>query len=299
MSIKSIDECVKIKQLVEGNELYHYTSAAGIMGIIEFNKFWVSRSNFLNDESELNYIYEVIERVCKKNINDFKAYNQLLETIQRKRESEDYYYESLENRMKKGYYILSFSTRKDSITLWSEYSNFRGYSMAFDYKLLIERILTQNPGLACWHGQVIYDTEEQDHLIIEALLNTRRNHSKSNLNNRDFERWAEDFMKICTIYSMFFKKECFKEECEYRIVFLACHETCEKDYLKMNFREKEGILIPYIEIDVTNNEQLLPMLSLIVAPKNSMNLGVRGITYFLQSKGYSVPVIKSNIPLRY
>ena len=37
--------------LTEGDKLYHYTSAAGLKGIVE-KEFWVTESHFLNDRSE-------------------------------------------------------------------------------------------------------------------------------------------------------------------------------------------------------------------------------------------------------
>lgn len=312
---KSMDEWIKIKQLTKDAVIYHYTSAPGIMGIIEYNKFWVSRSDFLNDESELNYIHTVIESVCTNLIQDIALRNIVLDKIHDKKQREDYHYEYPKNRMQKGYYILSFSTREDSITLWSEYANFRGYCITFDYNNLIQEVLKQNKNLLAWHGSVIYNVEEQEKYIIEALTQTApamlqkdfdqiitgyyQNQQDDDF-NREFEALIDNFMMICTIYSMFFKQECFKEEYEYRIVFLACHNNISRECnTEMKFREKDGVLMPYIEVEITNDKVALPIRAIVAAPQNSMNLGVRGIEYFLQSKGYNTPVRKSKIPLRY
>jgi hypothetical protein len=41
--------------------LYHYTTPAGLLGIIENNKLWATHINYLNDATELGYARELIE----------------------------------------------------------------------------------------------------------------------------------------------------------------------------------------------------------------------------------------------
>jgi hypothetical protein len=90
---------------------------------------------------------------------------------------------------------------------------------------------------------------------------------------------------------MFFKNEAFSEEQEYRFVFRKNRSTV------VYFREKDGFLIPYIKIQLS--QEHLPVRELVVAPQNHIDLAKKGMEYMLTYKGYDVPVHLSKIKLRY
>lgn len=310
-----MDDCIKVSQKTKNNELYHYTTANGLKSILDTNEFWVTRSDFLNDRSEIEYTRSIIEKVCRECICDNVVCNKFLEAVEKEIVECNYGIGSGEIEIKGGYYILSFSTEKDSITLWSEYSQFMGYSIGFKQQELIGEIKKYRGQSICWHGNVIYAEDIQIQRIKEALTDRAPyirgktyeeiiekciKEPQSQDAMEDFKNLVMDFSVITSVYAMFFKQPCFKEENEYRIVFSAFHEGAgaglEK---KMNFREKEGFLIPYIVTKVKERNELLPVMNITVAPKNTVDLAVRGMEYFLKAKGYDVPIIKSQIPLRY
>src|SRR5678816_1780308 len=41
--------------------LYHYTTPAGLLGIVENNKLWATHINYLNDATELGYARALVE----------------------------------------------------------------------------------------------------------------------------------------------------------------------------------------------------------------------------------------------
>lgn len=43
--------------------LYHYTTPAGLLGIIDKGRIWATHARFLNDASEINYGNEIIRAV--------------------------------------------------------------------------------------------------------------------------------------------------------------------------------------------------------------------------------------------
>ena len=55
----------QIPDIPEDTIIYHYTSPEGILGIIESNSLWATDINYLNDSSELRYIYGLVERIVK------------------------------------------------------------------------------------------------------------------------------------------------------------------------------------------------------------------------------------------
>jgi hypothetical protein len=52
--------------------LFHYTDAAGLLGIIDSRKLWMTKVQYLNDKSELNYAFDLMREEIdqqKKGIN--------------------------------------------------------------------------------------------------------------------------------------------------------------------------------------------------------------------------------------
>ena len=110
--------------------------------------------------------------------------------------------------------------------------------------------------------------------------------------NRDCEEYKKacrKFQKITAIYAMFFKNSAFREEQEYRFIF--------KKKGTGLYREKDGFLIPYVQIQLT--DKLLPIKEIVVAPKNHIDLAKKGMEYMIAEKGYDAQVSLSNINLRY
>lgn len=71
-------------------------------------------------------------------------------------------------------YVLSFSIIKDSITLWSEFSDFYGYNLKFNINDLREKIFYNENKYEdiIQEGEVIYDKEKQINIIKSELLDT-------------------------------------------------------------------------------------------------------------------------------
>lgn len=84
----------------------------------------------------------------------------------------------------------------------------------------------------------------------------------------------------------------FTAENEYRIVF----RNPDRD--RIRFREKDGFLLPYIEIELSGQGKL-PVDQIAVAPKNHMDLAGKGMMQYLDQLGYQIPVGLSRLKLRY
>src|SRR4051794_37392114 len=48
--------------------LYHYTTLAGLMGIVSDSTLWASDARFLNDSSELSYAAQLIDGVVTEQV---------------------------------------------------------------------------------------------------------------------------------------------------------------------------------------------------------------------------------------
>ena len=316
---------VAIPQLLDDESLYHYTTAQAVQRIIENNEMWVTRSDFLNDKSEMKYIDEIIQEVCDEAIEDKRAskiFGQGVIGLMKDLDTNPMTGDKVK------YYILSFSLEPDSLTLWSEFSGLKGYNIELEANGLYENICRYNHKLQVEKGKVIYNRSEQKGLLLRALshivervkgqdincimtnyMNTEKDTlpiiNLEYLNNRvkgskeivDFGLIVFDFACMCILYSMFFKKPCFQQEREYRMIM---SEVASKEAkVKSEFRCKGEIFLPYIRVKLEEDKKTLPIKSVRIAPINSMDLAMKGMNVFLRERGYNIDVIPSDIPLRY
>lgn len=282
---------VKLQHVADASVLYHYTKSKGVNGILHSNCFWATKSDFLNDPKEFSYIETIIREVCCELIEEKSLCDMFLEDV-------------LEENIlcgggrSKEYFVLSFSNCRDSITMWSEFRNETGYNIGFDSKRLIARIEENNT--IEYHGLVLYEMEEQKKIVRRILNEGIPNEMQLSFSeiieagakNRDCEEYKKacrKFQKITAIYAMFFKNSAFREEQEYRFIF--------KKKGTGLYREKDGFLIPYVQIQLT--DKLLPIKEIVVAPKNHIDLAKKGMEYMIAEKGYDAQVSLSNINLRY
>ena len=93
------------------------------------------------------------------------------------------------------------------------------------------------------------------------------------------------------MYTMFFKKSYFAGEEEYRFIFPPLHY--EKGQDRPQFRLLDQIFLPYIMVELEAEQ------SVMVGAKNNSDIAVRGMKYFLKTQGLDIPVLLSDIPLRY
>ena len=292
-----------------GERIYHYTDLGALKGIVMNHSFWVTKSDFLNDKFEFYYAFKVIQKVCAKVIPNSQNRKILTRML---KERMEFFHGSMTDQILSGWYILSFSKAKDSLLLWTEFAQSQGYCLEFDYKCLTRGI----PDGIHLDGSVIYDKKKQQELVENTLYrivekkNAHRKKLREKLLSEDklvihkeLHSFVEEFSVCCFVYSMFFKKDCFREEREYRFVFWAFHEQGAKELaqpiIPIHFRKKDQALIPYIEVNYKEEERNNPICSITAGPKNDSDLAVKGMQYFLRNEKIVIPVRESKIPLRY
>ncbi|MCR4902565.1 MAG: DUF2971 domain-containing protein [Butyrivibrio sp.] len=271
--------------------LYHYTQCSSMKGIVAGKCMYATDSSFLNDINEVEYILSIADIVIGEVVKPEWR------TLLRRQ-----IHKTMQEMRKADYYVISFSTDPDSITLWSEFGNQTGYNIGFNAGELIKRIEKERE-IFC-HGYVIYDYETQKEIISSLLF--KRIPSKIGKNFEDimnskilhgdckeFDELCKRFRSIVSIYALFFKQQEFEAEREYRIVFRNCK------YDELMFRERDGFLMPFIKVGHIN-EELMPITSITVAPKNHVDLARKGAEKYLEHMGYKNPTVYlSKLKLRY
>ncbi len=152
-----------------------------------------------------------------------------------------------------------------------------------------------------WHGLVYYDYEDQKKRLkqsfnkelfgVENFGNIWTWNEVSKLAEKEYSMFITHMTIICELYSMFFKRKCFSDEKEYRIVFSQINNQ-QSTY----FRNKRGVVTPYI-IKKTNNLDYIN--SIMIGPTSKEDKAYNGIRELLKYNNCQATVKKSSLPLRY
>ena len=208
-----------------------------------------------------------------------------------------------------GDYVISFSLDNDSILMWSEYSDFYGYCMEFDFEKLVAGI-QKKTSYELLHGQVIYDHKEQVSIIEKSIENEIIRHAPGfeylnsweeldNLTDENIEDLYVWLSVLIDAYNMFFKLDCFKGENEYRMVFCCIHDggrVNDDGREEQYFRIKNEVMIPFVKKRLVSLEALE---SVMIGPKNKSDIAEKGLQYFFRNRKMDVKIHKSQMPIRY
>lgn len=295
----------------KSKSLYHYTRLESLPGIVGENTLWITHSNFLNDKSEINHISRIIDGVIMYLIENKKEYNDeylgytvydIIITIL-KAIGEVY-----KNGMlidDSDVFILSLTENRNNLNLFTNYAGKDGIAIGFknniDGMFLSESM--EKYGVIIFNGRVIYDIKEQITILLEDINSLYFEMIveilEKEINNIDEKIYKDIFKDIEAIlyvkilnYAFFFKNYHFKNEEEYRVVFLV-----NKEYTNelVKYRVREGTIIPYIELKYKKEN----VSEICISPQNQNDLSQKSIEFFLNGKGYgNVNVFKSDIPFR-
>ena len=199
------------------------------------------------------------------------------------------------------YYTISFSTDGDNLTLWNNYAKgqtYTGYNIGFCKKDLIADMERQ--GFHSVYGNIIYSKEVQ--LSVLKMIFTKWNTqyeklSKARKTQKNLEKKQDvmfELVDILSIISLFFKNPHFKDEKEYRIIFI--NNFSPSNYKQTKIFEKNGLFIPYIEYKFLKKV----VNSINIGPTLEENIFYTSTCRLLANFGYEKKTInRSKIPLRY
>lgn len=279
---------LNLRGLDEESHLYHYTKCQSAQKILSGHSFFATNTQFLNDVNEMQYILSVMEEVIQD--MDRPLWRTTLKHL---------IMEDIEEFHKYEYYLISFSAKPDSLTLWAEFGDKTGYNLEFDGMEMRDQIM-EAANVFC-DGYVIYNRDVQKKILRQLITEKIPRELERSLGsifeamragmNAPFAEYKYTLQKTLALYALFFKQPEFVSEREYRFVFRNPeNEVC--------FREQNGFLLPYIVLNCPKDRPL-PLRSVTVAPKNHTDLSRRGMEYYLRSLGYDVPVKLSQLKLRY
>ncbi len=121
MEIRKLLKLIEAFSETYSGQVYHYTSADGVAGIIANHEIWMSNTEFTNDTTELKMLSKNHDLFSD---NDFKN-----DFVKKAWKDKIIRYEIDKDSSSSYFYMASFSKCKDSLEQWRAYGN---YCIGFD-----------------------------------------------------------------------------------------------------------------------------------------------------------------------
>lgn len=240
--------------------------------------FWATDYRCLNDPYEINYLYQCL---CDA-LQDYENRNQL--------QSKSPFLKATFQQwlLWKSPYVFSLSECIDSLSLWRLYGDQgRGVAIALDRSELLNK-LPSGPG---WYAmkKIDYQTESEvramfDDVTLQALY-------------QEIDPSQSPYCPIQTLshndlslQACYLKTPAYRDEREWRI----SRERLNDHFQEVNFREKNGLIIPYIDIDIP----LSCVKQIIIGPREDQRLCASSIGEMLRKYAgyYQIDVLLSSLP---
>lgn len=285
------------------DSIYHYTSLNTLLTILNGKKLRFSNRLFLNDSSEGKYVLQL----CLDRIEDIWD-----DTSSYDRKKFEEYIEALQKHItipQFSFFQASFSLDEDSLPMWNYYAKAGGVNLEFARKKLLSSLkglLYNNTlgKLAFLHGKVVYNQDKQVEILNELISDFKEDEQYSD-EWYLFVSWA--VLNVGTL----FKHPKFECEKEYRIAYNILidpfvssncislyRDAAKNEPYSISVYEKNGMLIPYIDIDFDKNA----VKGIRTSPLLSSEYIKDGLKIVLDKNGFDkskVAVEESEIPLRF
>lgn len=249
--LKQIPRVKKILDDGSNSILYHYTKPEKLLSILESGTIRFSNALYLNDKEEVTYSYKLILNLIDEmpDLNP-ELFSKVKEHFYNKYKNIINGDDNFDNKYE--FYTISFSTDSDNLTLWNNYSkgqNYTGYNIGFCKNDLIADMEKQ--GFHSVYGSIIYKKEQQ--ITVLKLIFDKWNKKfekvcqgkKTQKNNDKLFDILFELIDILSVISLFFKNPHFKDEKEYRVIFINNYNI--NAFRQTKIFEKNGLFIPYIE----------------------------------------------------
>lgn len=267
----------KILKVEIPEKLYHYCSTETFMNIMKSGNIRLSDSYQMNDYLENKWIDNILKKYNTedKYIGIFKEY------------------ESEKSKIRP--HIFCLSSEKDLLSQWRAYAaNGKGISIGFDLKTLKSNEETNENSL--FIAKCLYNEKKQED-IIKKIFDEYSKNSSSTKND------IKEVVETLKLLSIIFKNPAFKEENEWRIIFMP--EITDKYTVKeiknriskLDFRCTENKIISFFQLEFPmeydKKNDKLPLKEIVLGPKNLIE--EFEIKFFLKNQGYNVgDVIKKS-----
>ncbi len=285
--------------------LYHYTSAAGLLGIVPPDRlvtFRATHHRFLNDPDEGALIDGIITEAA--------------EEARKAMQPEDATWDAARQRALAGvsgisrlvfyrtWYVVSFTELRDDLTQWRLYGgDGAGYALAVRAGAIDAQV--RPPAAQGFLVRVVYRRRQQVELVTAALHDALRllrdpairAFAESGIDLNDLVGAALRYFvaEARELFSAMFKREQFGLEREWRCVIVAPDPARLQDIegltaaeeaqlRRVQFRDGNSIPVPYVEVPI--HAAPLAIAEVWSGPALGRDLVAHAIPAFLRARGW-------------
>lgn len=268
--------------------IYHYTSQAGLLGIVKSKCMWATNVHYQNDAKEFQHALEVSKGVIEnlRNGDPPAEEERLLRAMK----------QTLNSISSINIFVCSFSEHKDMLSQWRGYCpRGNGFSIGLDYAQLKPLVEAQGFRFV----PCVYAPHEQHQLITELINDVQAEFRgdlanlidiKQALRNRSLE-----FMNRMIVLAPIIKHYTFSEEREWRAVSFPT----ASNHPQVAYREGVSMLIPYFILNLAVGGASPPIREVVVGPTPHMTLSTTSVADFITANNISIHSVgPSSIPFR-
>jgi hypothetical protein len=275
------------------SEIWHYTDAEGLIGILRSGQIWCTQVSCLNDSLEQRYFGDLLHTAIKalraKNTDSNLAV--MLRIADEAFDRRDF--------AVTGHFVACFSEVEDDLGQWRGYGGGQcGYAIGFRFDGILEALKVRPSAILL---PMHYEDMGHQHLVGDVLRMAEQYFLQGvERGLPDIERWAREFLDAFAaqldVFSSIIKHPKFISEKEHRIVTLLQ----SGEHMQMEFRQKRTLLARHLPINLTVNAgKLLPLTRVYVAPGPAQRVSQVSVGDLLLKYGYGgLPVELSKVPYR-
>jgi hypothetical protein len=266
--------------------LWHYTTGAGLKGILESNTMWATELHYLNDGAEFNLgtwlLTQTLAQVIATNPPDVEALKVA-----------HHYFSRMDFVSGQGMMVCSFTTNPDQLSQWRAYTSpGDGYTIGIRAEHLRDVIPTTAVGLRPCDYEPAHAISIA-RSIVESCVGRFATHRSQDL-------LITEFRHNVILVATWFKHESFREECEWRVVLMPPIYLREKSVPTpdLEFRAGRHTLIPYTRFPLQlDKPEAQPIVR--VGPGNQQLLAQHAVERLAEWNGFNVKVEASSSSLRH
>ena len=276
-------------------EIWHYTDANGLIGILQTGRIWATQVSCLNDTLEQRYFGELVHQAVKERRK--QSIDARVEPLFRVAD------ETLDNLdfTSAGQFVVCFSEAEDDLGQWRGYGGGEcGYAIGFRSQVVLDAINLRPNALLLPMGYA----DDIHSFIVADVIRWAEIYFRQGLDRglSDPVAWATEFVAAfgdaLTLIAATVKHPKFSGERERRIAaFLQ-----EGEHGQMIFRQKRTLLARHLPLSLTvdvEGAQKLPVTRIYVGPGPAQKASKISVGDLLLQQSYKdVPVEISKIPYR-
>lgn len=278
MTIAQLAEKLYAEQPTE--VLYHYTSLAALMKIVESGSFHATDISFFSDAAEMRHAADILRTYISQRIEAQSQKSKLLSQFR----------EWASERIGGGHmqFVVSFTANGNLLSQWRSYCpHGRGVSIGIRPEVICRAAIAQHYRI----GKCIYDNKAQRD-IVETIISEVEKIAEVRGENTDpskrhpsqsfhdiFEVIEEDLLRIAALL----KHGKFNEEQEWRAVSPVLSNYVNSP---IKYREGRTMLIPFIELALrAQGTNHIPLEHVYLGPTPNIGNSMTSLSRYLSKYG--------------